>query len=278
MSPPARPTAADPIAPSPAPRERDGASLLERLALGRLRQDVAALPASEIVQLVLWPSSLAHWARDAGVSSAVAYNMLARFKPYRRVRELLAHRLDVPGFVLDHLVDAPRPLPAALRAIADAADPSPPPPPTAISPTQRLAGVRDGTNPLEQRAVWHAWRQAAALPASLVVQLILFPETLAEWSRRRGVPASMLYAMLAGAQPHPGLRDGLARRLGVATHALDTLLDATRREPLGPPPALADRPPDERAVGREEERTDSPADGGVAPEPPVARDQLSLGL
>jgi len=265
-----------PPGPSPLPRERDGASLLERLALARLRQDAAALPASEIVQLVLWPSAVADWARDADVSTAVAYNMLSRFKPYRRVRELLALRLDVPTFVLDHLIDAARPLPAALRALPDgpaAGQTAPPPPPEPVSPTQRLPAVRDGSNPLERRAVWHVWRQIAALPASLVVQLILFPETLAEWARRRQVPASMLYAMLAGTQTHPGLREPLARRLGVPGRALDVLLDAPRREPALAQPALADRPPDEPTVAASAPSPAEPASG-----PPPARDQLSLGL
>jgi hypothetical protein len=270
------PSETDRPEPSALPRERDGASLLERFALARLRQDAAALPASEIVQLVLWPASVADWARDAGVSTAVAYNMLSRFKPYRRVRELLALRLDVPTFVLDHLIDAARPLPAALRALPDdpaAGQTAPPPPPEPVSPTQRLPAVRDGSNPLERRAVWHVWRQIAALPASLVVQLILFPETLAEWARRRQVPASMLYAMLAGTQAHPGLREPLARRLGVPGRALDVLLDAQRREPVLAQPALADRPPDEPTVA-----ASAPSPAEPAPEPPPARDQLSLGL
>lgn len=271
----------DTLRPSPLPRERDGTSPLERLALARLRQDVAALPASEVVQLVLWPDSLAHWARDAGVSTAVAYNMLARFKPYRRVRELLAHRLDVPTFALDHLIDAPRPLPAALGARPDAVgDLSEPPTPGPVSPTARLASVRDGSNPLEQRAVWQLWRQIAAVPASLVVQLILFPETLAEWARKRGTPASMLYAMLAGSQPHPGLRDALARRLGVAGHLLDALLDATRREPVTAHPPLAARAPDAPAapaVRHEAADETAPRERGDD-EPPAARDQLSLGI
>ena len=273
---PSRPT--DPLQPTPLPRERDGSSPLERLALARVRQDVGALPASEVVQLVLWPDSLAHWARDAGVSTAVAYNMLARFKPYRRVRELLAHRLDVPTFALDHLIDAPRPLPAALGAHPDALrDLAEPPAPEPVSPTARLASVRDGSNPLEQRAVWQLWRQIAAVPASLVVQLILFPETLAEWARKRGTPASMLYAMLAGSQPHPGLRDALARRLGVAGHVLDALLDATRREPATARPPLADRIPDPPAA-HDEPADDTPARDRGDDEPPAARDQLSLGI
>lgn len=241
------------------PAERDGRSPLERLALGRLRADVAAMPASDVVQLVLWPETLADWARGAAIAPAVAYNMLARFKPYRRVRERLAHRLDVPGFVLDHLVDAPRPLPAAQRALpadqaadlpasqGDAHAPlAPPPPPAVVEPTVRLPAVRDGTNPIEQRALWRAWHDVAALPASVLVQVALFPETLAQWARRREVPPSMVYAMLAGSATHRHLRLALARRLDLPADAVDQVIDRPRREParahppeLPPPPGMA---------------------------------------
>lgn len=220
---------------APLPRQRDGTSPLERLALARARLDVAAMPASEVVQLALWPDTVAAWARDAGVAPAVAYNLLSRFKPYRRVRELLAHRLDVPTFVVDHLVDAPRPLPADLR-VADVATQEPPAiaPPGRVSPTLQLPARRDGSNPIERLATWRVATELPALPASLVVQLALFPESLAEWARRRSVAPSMVYGMLAGTQPQPGLREALARRLDVATPVLAALLDAPRREPRRP--------------------------------------------
>lgn len=240
----------DPHRTGPAyPADRDGRSPLERLALGRLHDDLAAMPASDVVQLVLWPETLAAWAREVAVAPAVVYNMLARFKPYRRVREKLAHRLDVPGFVLDHLVDAPRPLPAARRAVpASASLPlAAPPPPAAVEPTVRLPAVRDGTNPIERRALWRAWRDVAALPASLLVQLALFPETLAQWAQRRAVPPSMVYAMLAGSATHRQLRHALARRLELPEAALDHVIDAPRREPALPRAAeLPPAPPPER--------------------------------
>lgn len=270
--------------PEPPPRARDGRSPLERHAVARLRADVAAMPASDVVQLVLWPDTLAHWARDAAVAPAVAYNMLSRFKPYRRVRELLARRLDVPGHVLDHLIDASRPLPSVLRVRGEETEvheltaPPPPPPGDRIPPTLRLPAVRDGSNPIEQRAVWRVWNDLAALPASLLVQVALFPETLAEWARRQRVPPSMLYAMLAGTQTHPGLRDALARRLGLSVGALALVVDGTRREPAGAASApLADPP------GTPSDHGDAAAGGAAAdaasPVGPAARpDQLSLGF
>ncbi|MHB1222454.1 MAG: hypothetical protein ACYC2G_00195 [Gemmatimonadaceae bacterium] len=272
--------------------ERDGRSPLERYAIARLRADVAAMPASEIVQLVLWPHTVADWARDAQVAPAVVYNLLSRFKPYRRVRDLLALRLEVPVAVLDHLVDAPRPLPAAQRAPAMApphdgpttTELAPPPAPPDVDEWRRSGGalpaVRDGTNPLELRAVFHAWRDTAALPASLLVQLALFPETLAVWARRRRIGPSLLYGVLAGTQRHPGVREALARQLGLSTAAIDHAIDAPRAEPSRPAAMpLADAPrvdavtPDEDAPLPPAGPSDPgslPASSGVA--------QLSLGL
>ena len=266
------------VTSTPLPRERDGTSPLERLAVERMRLDVGSMPASDVVQLVLWPDTVAAWARDASVAPAVAYNMLSRFKPYRRVRELLAHRLDVPTFVVDHLIDAPRPLPSALRVPDAAAAALPIEPPPRVSPTLQLPARRDGSNPIERRAAWHVAQDAAAFPASMIVQLALYPETLAEWARRRSVGPSMVYGMLAGTQPHPGLREALARRLDVATPVLAALLDAPRREPRrAPTAALADAPP----PTPDREGPDEPSDPSApAPEPgsPPDPPQLTLGL
>lgn len=250
-------------APASRQRERDGRSPLERYAIARLRADVAAMPASEIVQLVLWPHTVADWARDAQVATAVVYNLLSRFKPYRRVRDLLAVRLEVTSAVLDHLIDAPRPLPSAQRApgatvagtgaaaattVAHGEQAAPPPAPPTADEWRRgggaLPAVRDGSNPLEVRAVHHAWRETAALPASILVQLALFPESLAEWARRRRIAPSLLYGVLAGTQRQPGLREALARQLGLSTAAIDHAIDAPRAQPSRPAALpLADAPP-----------------------------------
>ncbi|HEU4632119.1 MAG TPA: hypothetical protein VFS08_20375 [Gemmatimonadaceae bacterium] len=231
------------------------------------------MPASEVVQLVLWPQTVADWARESHVATAVAYNMLSRFKPYRRVRELLAHRLEVPAFVVDHLVDAPRPLPRALalpRAEDDTPVPAPPTPRHPVPPSLHLPAVRDGSNPIEQRAVWHVWRELAAVPASLLVQIALFPETLADWARRAGVPPSMVYGMLAGTQPHPGLREALARRLDVPRHALDRVVDGVRRDPAVPRPIpLADAPPPRPG--------EAPRAAGPPAEPPTVHPPTDRG-
>src|SRR5215208_7712571 len=96
-------------------RERSGRNAIERKAVLRVQQEIAAMPASLVVQLAIWPDHMAAWARGEGTSESVVYNMLARRKPYARVRQRLAQRLGVPMGVLAHLIEARRPLPAAKR-------------------------------------------------------------------------------------------------------------------------------------------------------------------
>ena len=259
--------------------ERTGRGAIERQALARTRLEIASMPASDVVQLALWPDNIAAWARTAGVSGSVVYNMLARVKPYRRVRELLAHRLDVPAFVLDHLVDAARPLPLALRP-PDPDRPARQPDPLpatgdAESLTLAPPGVRDGSNPLERRAVYRVEREIAALPASLVVQLALYPETLAQWARRQELPAPVLYATLAAAQPNLRIRYALSRRLAVSQREVDALIDARRAEPqANVPPMLADARP---APSAEPPTLPAPADrqSSTTDDSPG---QISLGI
>jgi len=271
-----RDDAAPTNAAAPTPRQRTGGSVIEHQAVARIRLDVASMPASDVVQLALWPDTIANWARTVRVSTSVVYNMLSRVKPYRRVRELLAHRVDVPVYVLDHLVDAARPLPQALRPPDPDRAPVRVPPargaPPADTAALLLPGVRDGSNPLERRAVFRVETEIAALPASLVVQLALYPETLAAWARREGLPAPVLYSTLAGAQPHQQIRHSLARRLGTSPRDLDALIGALRPEPQATrPPALADAgaapatmdaaPPGETEGGHEPRGDASPRSG-----------------
>ncbi len=226
-----RPDLAPPFAPRPdleALPERTGDTRVERLAVRTVAREVAAMPASLVVQLALWPDELARWARAARTDSSVVYNTLAARKPYRAVRERLAARLDVSVGVLGQLIDAARPLPTAqrdpgARTTASADEPiawSEPPYPA----------HRTGTNPIERRAAATVAREIAAFPASTVVGLALWPETLAAWSRDRKLAASVIWAVLAGAPSAP-VRDMLARRLGVTVRDLGTLIDARRQEP-----------------------------------------------
>lgn len=210
---------------------RDGRNAIERQAVALVRHEVAAMPASLVVQLALWPDEIASWARAEGTSESLVYNMLARRKPYVRMRGRLADRLEVPLAVVSHLIDARRPLPSSKRApnapsaatSADAEAPvdwsKPPFPP-----------VRDGTSPIERRAVLGVELDVASMPASAVVGLALWPETLAGWSREQGFKASVVWATLAGAQSER-VRGALARRLGVSLRDLNDLIAVARAEP-----------------------------------------------
>lgn len=224
------PDSAFPFGGHPAPEmlpERTGTTHVEQLAVRTVAREIAAMPASLVVQLALWPDELARWARATRVDTSVVYNALAARKPYRAVRERLALRLDVSPGVLNQLIDAQRPLPTAQR------DPDAPKP-AADAPVDwtepPYPAHRTGTNPVERRAAATVAREIAALPASTVVGLAIWPETLAAWSRDRKLPASVIWAVLAGAPSAP-VRDMLARRLAVSTRELGALIDARRQEP-----------------------------------------------
>jgi hypothetical protein len=107
--------------PPPPSRDRDGLSALERKALYRVHTELPAMPASLVVQILLWPEKITDWARDEGVTPALVYNMLGGFKPYHGLRERLAQRLGVTKAAVDHLIDARRQQPSTRRI------PEPPP-------------------------------------------------------------------------------------------------------------------------------------------------------
>ncbi len=79
------------------------------------------MPASLVVQILLWPEKITDWARDESVTPALVYNMLGGFKPYHGLRERLAQRLGVTKAAVDHLIDARRQQPSTRRI------PEPPP-------------------------------------------------------------------------------------------------------------------------------------------------------
>ena len=231
--------------------ERTGTTRVEHLAVRAVAREIAAMPASLVVQLALWPDEIARWARATRTDSSVVYNTLAARKPYRAVRERLASRLEVSPAVLAQLIDAQRPLPttqrdpsaltvtiatgreaggASQRASAGATDGASMAASVQDWTEPPFPAHRTGTNPIERRAVATVTREIAALPASTVVGLALWPETLAAWSRDRKLPASVVWAVLAGAPSAP-VRDMLSRRLGVTMGDLGALIDARRQEP-----------------------------------------------
>lgn len=108
--------------PPPSLRDRDGLSALERKALYRVHTELPAMPASLVVQILLWPEKMTDWARDENVTPALVYNMLGGFKPYHGLRERLAQRLGVTKAAVDHLIDARRQQPSTRRIPEPPAD------------------------------------------------------------------------------------------------------------------------------------------------------------
>jgi hypothetical protein len=210
---------------------RSGRSPLELAAARRVRDDVAAFPASLVVSLLLWPETIAEWARAQRVTPPLVHNALAGRKPFVRIRQALAERLDVPTAVLNALIETRCPVPRTVR---------PPVPPVALErgPAARDQGWtwrpglgerpqrRDGSNPLERKVIYRVALDIATLPASLVVQLILHPTTLAAWCRLQAFPPSVVYALLAGTQRAARVEAALAHALRVDPGTLRVLIDA----------------------------------------------------
>jgi hypothetical protein len=227
--------------------ERDGQNAVERLAIAVVRREIAALPASLVVQLALWPDEIASWAREARLAESLVYNTLAARKPYARTRALIAERLGVGIGVVDHLIESPRALPTvrqgaeAVLASGLATD-VPRAAPVAREPIDwsrpPYPRWRDGTNPVERRAVRAVEIDVASMPAATVVGLAIWPETLAAWSRAERLKSSVVWATLAGSPSVP-VRDALARRLGVSLRELDALVSLERAVPVAKRPVAA---------------------------------------
>ncbi len=109
------------------------------------------------------------------------------------------------------------------------------------SESSPLPALRDGSNPIERKAVYRAQLEIKSMPASLVVQIALWPDKLADWAKEMAIAPSVVYNMLANVKPYHRVRTLLARRLDVAKGVLDHLIEAPRPEPLAklppePPP------------------------------------------
>jgi hypothetical protein len=211
--------------PSAVRRERNGQNAVERLAITVVRREIAAMPASLVVQLALWPAEIAGWAREIRASESLVYNMLAGRKPYVRTRQLLAERLDASIGVVDHLIEARRATPSTQRGPLDPVAENPVGPIDWTRPPYERR--RDGTNPIERRAVRVVEVDVASMAAATVVGLAMWPESLSAWSRAERFKSSVVWATLAGSPSVP-VRDALARRLGVSLRELDALVTEAR--------------------------------------------------
>lgn len=232
--------------------ERDGANAVERLAFAVVRREIAALPASLVVQLALWPDEIASWARETRLAESLVYNALAARKPYARTRALIAERLNVGLAVIDHLIEATRALPTVRQgvdAVLAAGDEGGGAAGGAITESAATREPidwhappfprwRDGTNPVERRALRAVEVDVASMPAATVVGLAIWPETLAGWSRAERLKSSVVWATLAGSPSVP-VRDALARRLGVSLRELDALVSRERAVPVARRPVAA---------------------------------------
>lgn len=237
-----QPTLRPPEQPGSWPQEQRAERRLSdpvvRAAIGNVEANLRALSASEVLQLALFPDTLTAWAGRVRVTPAQVFNTLRRTRPYAQVRQALADRLEVPVAIVSHLIDADRGPPAAHRLpgreriLTDAGIAQDRVRRTPIAwdrPPYPL--YRDGTNPLEQLALERMRTDAPAMPATTLISLALFPETIASWARRQGYHFNRVLSSLSGTRRFGYLDGALARRLGLKAEALDTFIRGARREP-----------------------------------------------
>jgi hypothetical protein len=210
-----------------------------RAAIDNIARHIASLSASEVVQLVMYPESLAAWAAAAGVDDSQVANCFRRHRRYNRLRTLLATRLGVPISVLDHLIDAAPAVPASKRppgyeailSQAGLARWGKPAPIDWSAPPYPLH--RDGTNPLERLALAVLPLAAPSMPASRIVGYALWPETLAAFaSRAQRFSLDQLLTTLSGLRRSDAIETALARRLRVTHRTLDAFIRAEKRDSL----------------------------------------------
>lgn len=95
---------------------RDGTSLLERRAVARVEENLAAFPPGEILLLAMFPYTLKEMSQAAKVKYADLSNMLAWIRNYRypEVRQRLCTLLDCSEDALAEIVERERTQPVRL--------------------------------------------------------------------------------------------------------------------------------------------------------------------
>lgn len=218
----------------PTAGERRPEDPIIQAAIRNVEANIAAFTASEVVQLALFPSSIAEWAATTDWGVGQVTNMLRRHRPYVAIRQALAERLTVSPSLLSRLVDTSPAQPTSERVPATDSQ-------LGLATDVVVSGRRrrDGTNPLEQIALERMRREAPAMPPSRIVGYALYPESLASWSTRLGrFPLDYLLACLGNVHRSDKIEVALARRLDVSVASLDHFIRGRKREPtvLLPPP------------------------------------------
>jgi hypothetical protein len=212
---------------------RDGHLAAEREAIGRTEAEIASYSASFLVQVLSHPESVLQWARRHDVAEHQVYNMLAGpqrgegYARYGRVRRMLAADLDFEVSDINDVVDA---WPAPARGDLSEDD----------QKARRVAPapLRSGSSRVERRVIHVLRNRIDTFEASMVVQILLHPASIADWTRSAGENPSQVYNMLAGPErgaqyrPYHRTRERLATSLGISKEALDELIDRPRARPL----------------------------------------------
>lgn len=222
---------------------RDGSeNPIVRTAIENVRLNIAAFPAGDVLQLVVFPRTIAEVAAEVGENESLISNLCRRHRPYVRLRVVLAEHLRVPLEILTHLIEATIATPLAkelpgrkeslaaigLWASRPSIDFGSPPYPR----------YREGNNPLEQIAVLRMQHEAAAMPRSRLVSYALFPDTISLFARKHGHSLAQVLATLGNSRRWPRIERALARRLGVSRDTLEHFIASEKREPSVTLPAM----------------------------------------
>lgn len=218
-------------------RERTVLDPIVQMAIRNVEINISAMTAAEVVELAVFPQSLAEWAREIGRREAQVYNLLRGYRPYEELRSLLATRLDVPAFLLADLIRRPRAQPVAKRLPAHAIilrD-------AGIAPAHAVyhSDRRTGDHPLERQAVVRMRLEAPAMPNSRLISYAIYPQSLANWAKARGVGLGIVLSALHGYRGRGSfLLPDIARRLGVSERTLRDFISSRKRVPFAVlPPA-----------------------------------------
>lgn len=229
--------------PTRGPQERDTSDPIVRAAIENVRVNLAALPASEIIQLVLFPDTITSVTDRVGERNCMVSNLFRGHRRYNRLRQVLAEYLQVPLPILSHLIDATPSRPVAQQLpdqadvleVAGLAPELQRPPIDFRDPPYPL--YRDGTNPLEVIALRRIEREAPAMPGTRIISYALFPEGLWHWAKREQWNADGVLSALSNNVRNSKIERAVARRLGTDMKVLDRFIQSERKEPVVTLPA-----------------------------------------
>jgi lambda repressor-like predicted transcriptional regulator len=101
-----------------------------------------------------------------------------------------------------------------------------------------LPPVRFGGSLLERIAGYRVLTESASMPASVIIKLCLWPDSIADFAREAGINPTVAQNALRGFKEYRKVRVALAKRLGVPIEEINHLVDAETRALKGKLPPI----------------------------------------